>query len=94
MTPEQIQMLISWGWIILVFAVFYFAIICPQKKREKKDREMIKALKVGDQIVTIGGICGKIISIKDDVINIESGADRTRFQLQKWAVRSVEEEKK
>lgn len=49
-------MLISWGWIILVFAVFYFAIIRPQKKREKKDREMIKALKVGDQIVTIGGI--------------------------------------
>lgn len=90
MTPEKLQTLITWGWILATVALFYFVLIRPQKKREKKDREMMNALQVGDTIVTIGGICGKIISIKENVINIETGADKTKLQLEKWSVRSIE----
>ena len=54
---------------------------------------MLNALKVGDNVVTIGGITGKIISIKDDLLVIETGADRVKLNFQKWAIRSVEEKK-
>ena len=67
MTPEMTQMLMSLGWIVLTFALFYFVLIRPQKKREKEEKAMLNALKVGDNVITIGGITGKIVSIKDDL---------------------------
>lgn len=93
MTPEQLQSLFSFGWIILTFVLFYFVLIRPQKKREKKEQEMLKALKVGDNVVTIGGICGKIVSIKDENLVIETGADRVKLNFERWAIRSVEDKK-
>lgn len=73
--------------VILVF--FYLFAIRPQKKREKEIREMRESLKVGDEIITIGGICGKIIKIKDEIITIEVGANRTKIDLTRWAIGSV-----
>ena len=93
MPQETIQMLMSLGWIALTFILFYFVLIRPQKKREKEEKAMLKALKVGDNVVTIGGITGKIVSIKDDILVIETGADRVKLNFQRWAIRSVEEKK-
>ena len=90
MTPEMTQMLMSLGWIVLTFALFYFILIRPQKKREKEEKAMLNALKVGDTVITIGGITGKIVSIKDDLLVIETGADRVKLNFQRWAIRSVE----
>jgi preprotein translocase subunit YajC len=73
--------------IILLFVVFYFLLIMPQKKKEKKMKAMLAALKVGDNILTIGGFYGKIIKIKDEIITIEVGADKTKMQVARWAVR-------
>lgn len=75
-------------WIIATFALFYFLLIRPQQKREKKDRQMRNSLEVGDNIVTIGGIVGKILTIKDDEITIETSADRTKLAFKKWCVQS------
>ena len=75
-------------WIIATFALFYFLLIRPQQKREKKDRQMRNSLDVGDNIVTIGGIVGKILTIKDDEITIETSADRTKLAFKKWCVQS------
>lgn len=75
---------------VLFLAVFYFFIIRPQQKKDKKIREMRNSAKVGDEVLTIGGIYGKIVKIKDDVITIEVGADKTRFNITKWAIGSIQ----
>ncbi len=72
--------------IILVFVVFYFFLIRPEKKRNKQTAEMRNNLKVGDEIVTIGGIIGKITNIKEDQLTIETGADRNKVRIMRWAV--------
>lgn len=75
-------------------ALMYFIIFLPQKKKEKKTREMLNALQVGNNIVTIGGIMGKIINIKDDEITIETGVEKTKLKIMRWAVKEVEEAEK
>lgn len=79
---------------ILPFAVmilvFYFLLIRPQKKREKETRQMLSALKVGDNITTIGGICGKIVKVQDEVLTIEVGADKVKLVIERWAVKNME----
>ena len=72
--------------LVALFAIMYFLLIRPQKKQEKQVREMRSALKVGDDIVTIGGICGKIVRVKDNRLTIQVGADKTKFDIDKWAV--------
>lgn len=83
-------------WIVATFAIFYLLLIRPQQKREKKEWIMRNSLEAGDHIVTIGGIVGKIISVKEDEIVIETGADRTKLTMKKWCVQAKEngEEKK
>ena len=72
--------------IVLLFVVFYFFLIRPENKKKKKLQQMRNELKVGDQITTIGGMVGKIVSIKDDMITFETGEDRVRIQVTKWAI--------
>lgn len=72
--------------IILVFVVFYFFLIRPEKKRTKQTNDMRNNLKVGDEIVTIGGIIGKITNIKEDQLTIETGADRNKLRIMRWSV--------
>lgn len=85
--PNLLTMLIPY---ILIFAVFYFILILPQRKRDKKMKEMLAALQVGDQVITIGGMYGKVTTIKDDILTIEVGADKTKLKIARWAVKSVE----
>jgi preprotein translocase subunit YajC len=82
-----------WSMIViygLIIALFYFILIRPQSKQKKKEDEMRSTLEVGDTIVTIGGIVGRVVSIKDDDIVIETGADRNKMKIKKWAVGSNE----
>ena len=72
--------------IVLLFVVFYFFLIRPENKKKKKTQEMRSNLQVGDEITTIGGIVGKIVSIKDDMITFETGEDRVRLQVMRWAI--------
>ncbi len=76
--------------MVAMLAVMYFILIRPQKKKEKEQREMRNALEVGDGVTTIGGIVGRVVSIKDDTILLETGSDRTKIRFQKWAVQDVE----
>lgn len=75
--------------LLLMFVIFYIFIILPQRRREKQFRDMINSLIVGDEIVTTGGIVGKIVNIKDDILTIEVGADRVKLKVYKWAVKEV-----
>ena len=72
--------------IVLLFVVFYFFLIRPENKKKKKLQEMRDALTVGDQITTIGGMVGKIVNIKDDMVTFETGEDRVRIQIMRWGI--------
>lgn len=78
---------------IILIAIMYFMLIRPQKKKDKEIASMRASLKTGDTIVTIGGILGKIVKIKDDTIVIQVGSDKVKMEIMKWAVSSVIEKK-
>ena len=79
----------SWTMILMMVAVFgvmYFLMIRPQKKKQKEEQAMRDNLQIGDEITTIGGIVGKIVTVKDDSLIIETGADRNRMKITRWAI--------
>ncbi len=76
--------------IVVVFVVMYAVILIPQRKKDKKLKQMLSELKSGDMICTIGGVVGKIVNVKDDDITIETSIERTKITMKKWAVRNVE----
>ena len=78
-----------WSSIImmaLIIVVFWFFIIRPQRKKDKETAKMRSELQVGDEIVTIGGIIGIIVSMKVDSLVIETGSDRSKVRLARWAI--------
>ena len=100
MTGEQIEMstgatiiyyAVQFVPLILIFVIFYFMLIRPQRKKDKEAKKMLENLKVGDRICTIGGIYGTIVRIKDDVLTIEVGEQKTQMMIARWAVRNVEQ---
>ena len=76
--------------IVVLFAAMYFFMIRPQKKQEREVNDMRNNLQVGDEITTIGGIIGKIVSIKEETITIETSHDRTKIRFLRSAVRCVD----
>lgn len=82
--------LITWLFPILLIVIFIVMIIVPNRKREKKFKEMMDAIKVGDQIKTIGGFYGKVVSLKEDLVTMECGPDKTKLVISKSAIASVE----
>ncbi len=78
---------------VLIFAVMYFLMIRPQKKKDKLKQEMLSQLIVGDKILTIGGIHGKIVSVKDDILILETGGasanEKSYIKVSRWAVGEV-----
>jgi preprotein translocase subunit YajC len=78
----------QFGPLILIFAIFYFLIIRPQQKREKERKNMLAGLKEGDDIITIGGIYGRILNIKEDVITLEVG-DKLKIKVTRSAIGNV-----
>lgn len=82
-----------WGTLIMIVAmvaIFYFVGIRPQKKQEKEAAAMRDALEVGDEVTTIGGIIGEIVSMKEDTITIETSKAGTKIRFLKSAIRSVD----
>lgn len=75
--------------IILPLGVLYFVMIVPQRKKEKKLRNQINSAIVGDQIVTIGGMCGKIVNIKDDEVTFETSIERSKVTIKKWGIKEI-----
>ena len=76
--------------MVVLFGALYFFMIRPQKKQEKMDAEMRDSLAVGDEVTTIGGIIGKVVSIKDETFVLETTKDKTKIRFLKGAVRSVD----
>ena len=75
---------------VVLIVVFCFFLIRPQRKRDKQERDMRNSIEVGDEISTIGGFIGRVVSIKDDVLVIESSSDRTKLKIYRWAIRGKE----
>ena len=78
---------------VLLFVIFFFLIILPQIKQDKKDKKMREELEIGDEIVTNGGIRGMVVQIKDEYIIIETGGNRTKLSVDKWAIAKLLTEK-
>ena len=77
--------------LVLIFVVFWFMLIRPQRKKDKQLKEMLNNLKAGDRICTIGGIYGTIVGIKDDTVTLSVGRDNLTMVVARWGIRSVEE---
>ena len=86
---QMIIMLLVYGVFIVALYFFFFR---PQSKKKKKEQEMRKNAQVGDEITTIGGICGRIVAVKDEIdsIVIETGSDRSKMLVKRWAIGSVD----
>ena len=76
--------------IVAMLGIFYFMLIRPENKRKKEAEQTRNSVKTGDEIVTIGGIVGKVVNVKDDKIVMETSADQVRIELMKWAISSNE----
>ena len=78
-------------YMVVIFAVFYLLLIRPQQKKKKKEEKMRGSVQIGDEITTIGGIVGRVVGIKEDadVLILETGTDRAKIKIKKWAVGSV-----
>ena len=85
MNEQTMATLGSFLPLILIFVIFYFMLIRPQKKRDKETQQMRANLEVGDEIVTIGGVIGTVVVIKDDYLLIETGSDRS---IARWAIQA------
>ena len=77
--------------LILIFVIFYFMLIRPQRKKDKEAKKMLENLKVGDRICTIGGIYGTVTGLRDDQVIIAVGTQKTTMHMARWAVKSVED---
>ena len=71
-----------------LFAAMYFFTIRPQNKQQKMEQEIRENTQIGDEITTIGGICGRVVSVKDDIVVIETGSDRVKIKFKKYAIQT------
>ncbi len=76
--------------LVAMLAIFYFFMYRPQKKQEKEATDMRNSLAVGDEITTIGGVIGKVITINDDTLVLETSSNKTKIRIHKWAVKTVD----
>ena len=90
-SESLVGMLPTLGFLVLMFGVLYFFMIRPQKKKEKAVKAMLDALKVGDRVLTIGGIYGTVTGVKDDQVIIAVGAQKNVMNMARWAIKSVED---
>ncbi|HIZ55551.1 MAG TPA: preprotein translocase subunit YajC [Firmicutes bacterium] len=88
--PTWLALLMQFGVFIPIILIFYFLLIRPQRKRDKQMQEMRNSLQVGDEVVTSGGIIGIVVSIKEDTVVVETGSDRSKVRLKRWAIQSNE----
>lgn len=87
--PQGGGLFLTVGYLLFFIVLMYLLIFLPQKRRDKKSKEMLGALQVGNFVVTIGGVSGKVINIKDDEVTIETGVEKAKINFKKWAVKEV-----
>ncbi|MBR6549512.1 MAG: preprotein translocase subunit YajC [Clostridia bacterium] len=73
-------------YIVLIVAFFYFFMIRPQKKRQKQEEALRNNVQIGDEIITIAGVYGRVVAVKEDSFIIESGPDRSKQRIARWAI--------
>lgn len=73
-------------WMLILLVAFYFILIRPQRKKEKKDAEMRKNIQLGDEVIVAGGIVGIVCKIEDETLVIETGNDRSHIRVARWSV--------
>ncbi len=73
-------------WVAIIGLMFYFLMIRPQKKKQKEEQKLRDSIQVGDELLTIGGIHGRVVSIKEDSFVLESVADHSKFKIANWAI--------
>ena len=73
-------------WMVVIFGVMYLLMIRPQRKQQKQEQQMRDNLQIGDEVTTIGGIVGRIVTVKDDSLIIETGVDRNHLKVTRWAI--------
>ena len=76
--------------LLLVIVAMYFILIRPQIKREKESQKMRNNLQVGDEVTTSGGIVGRVVSLREDTVVVETGSDRSKIRVKRWAIQSNE----
>lgn len=80
--------ILSFAPLIIIVVVMYFLMIRPQRKREKETQAMRSKIDVGDEITTVGGIIGIVVSLREDSVVIETGSDRSKLRITRWAIQS------
>ena len=85
--PQALVGILMW---VVFFAIFYFLLIRPQKKKDKQLKDMRNNLNVGDKVITIGGIVANVAKVEEDVVILEIGPSRTKVPFEKWAIGNVE----
>ena len=76
------------GMMVALFAIMYFVMIRPQRKKQKEEQNMRDSIQIGDEITTIGGIYGRVVTVKDDSLVIETGSDRVKMKITRWAIQT------
>ncbi|MBQ7726193.1 MAG: preprotein translocase subunit YajC [Clostridia bacterium] len=85
-SPQNILFIVV--YLIVILGAMYFLLIRPQRKKQKDEKKMRENLQVGDEIVTIGGIYGRVISLKEDTLVIESASDHSKLTIARWALQT------
>ncbi len=80
------SMLATFGPLVLIFIVFYFLLIRPQKKKDNEAKAMRENIQIGDEIMTIGGIVGLVVRKSEDTVVIETGGDKSKLRIKMWAI--------
>lgn len=75
--------------LVVFFGIMYFTMIRPQKKKDKEIKSMRESLSIGDEIITIGGVHGKIVKVNDEIVTLEMAFGKQRIDFSKWAIGSV-----
>ena len=88
------QLLTAFGPLVILIIVLYFMLIRPQKKRDAEVKAMRESLKTGDEVLTIGGIKGKIVQVKEDYVIIETSGEKSKMEIMKWGINTVVADKK
>ena len=87
---DIMSMLVSFLPLVLIIVVMYFLMIRPQRKQQKQEQERRNNIRIGDEVTTIGGIVGRVLKVTDDTLVIETGADRNKMTIKKWALQSCD----
>lgn len=83
------QSMVQFAIPLVLVGAMYFLLIAPQKKREKAAVQMLSTLKEGDEIVTIGGVIGKVLNIKDDEVIVETSIEKTQIRMMRWSIKQI-----